>query len=367
MKTRSILGLGAVLVSLPWSATAAEAPQAMVGNEAPVTLTYPVKFAATPIAVDGRLQPEEWDQAVKVAGFRLSGREDLASEQTVMRLLYDARHLYIAVKCAESQMDKLVVNCLVDDTDVWKDDCVEFFIDPTHDHATYYQFIVNAGAVRYDAVGFDRTWGAPWQAAASREKDAWYLELAIPFAALAVPAPAPGSVWGFNLDRERNAGGNTQLYNWADVQGVFHSPTRFGHLWFVAPNAGPDERGAQDAASKADGREARVYTPDGYWLIAEGAKPKAWSYRDLLLAQKDTVAGYWDALATIYREHPTMVYRDRFEQFRRRYEDARQLATAQGPVDPEACAAAKVFLDTLDDALNLLYWKARIELLNESF
>jgi hypothetical protein len=336
-------------------------------NEATVTLAYPVQVATVPIHLDGKLTPQEWGPAVRVSGFRLSGSEELAPEQMVMQLLHDPQNLYLAVKCAESQMDKLVLQSLVDDSDVWHDDCIEFFVDATHDHATYWQFIVNAAGTRYDALGFDRTWNCSWTAATSRDEGAWYVEVAIPFASLKVDAPAPGSVWGFNLDRERQAGGSTQLYNWADVQGVFHSPTRFGHLWFVGPNWQPAEREATAVAQRTGGQEARLYVPGGYWIVPKNQKPRAWTYRELLSTQQGVVDKYLGELRDLYRQRPDLTLRDQFEKLVARYEDVQRLATASGPLDPEACAAAKVFLDGLEEKLHGLYWRVRLELLNETF
>jgi len=336
-------------------------------NQAVVTLAYPVQVATTPIVVDGELQPEEWERAVKVSGFRLSGSEELAPEQMVMRLLYDQQNLYLGVKCAESRMDQLVIQSQVDDSDVWHDDCIEFFLDANHDHATYWQFIVNPDGVRYDASGFDRTWNCTWTVATSRAANAWYVELAIPFAALKVPTPSPGTVWGFNLDRERQAGGGTQLYNWADVQGVFHSPALFGHLWFVGRDWQPREAEMKAVAPRLGGKEARIYVPDGYWIVREGQQPQTWTYRELLQGQQEVVDQYFEELRDLYRNRPEMILRDPFEKLQARYEDIQRLATAAGPVDPEACAAAKVFLDSVEDNLKDLYWRVRIELLNETF
>jgi len=366
MSKRSWLA-GLLACAAAWTAYAEEDEELAVGNEAVLTLAYPVRRAESKIEVDGKLRPEEWGRAVRVGGFRLSGSEKLAPEQTVMQLLYDDRNLYMGFKCAESQMDKLVIESKIDDGDLWRDDCVEFFVDANHNHATYWHFIVNAIGARYDGVGFDRTWSCEWTAKTSQAPNAWYVELAVPFASLKVAAPAPGTVWGFNLDRERRAGGGTQLYNWADVQGNFHRPTLFGHLWFAAPGWRPEELPPPEALERIEGKEAHVYIPGGYWLVREGRQPKAWSYRELLQQQSEAVADYWDKLQEIYSRHPKMVFRDQFEKFGARYADVKRLAAQTGPVDPEACASAKVFLDGLEEKLNVLYWKVRIELLNRTF
>jgi len=367
LASRRIVLWGMLAVGTAGAVLAQEEQPLAAGNEALLTLAYPVKKAATPITLDGQLSPGEWDQAVKVAGFRVSGREDLASEQTVMHLLYDDTNLYLGIKCAESRMDQLVAKCQVDDTNVWNDDCIEFFLDLKHDHANYFHFIVNSVGARYDAVGFDRTWSAPWTVKTSRAADAWYIEAAFPFAALKAAAPKPGTVWGFNLDRERQAGGSLQLYNWADVRGNFHSPKLFGHLWFVPADWQPEAQSVAEAAGRVGGEEAHIYVPGGYWVVKEGEAPRGWTYREMLKCQEGEVTRFWTELEGIYKERPQMILRDQFEKFRARYEQTRQLAAETGPVDPEACAAAKVFLDGLGEQLRTLYWKVRIEQLGETF
>ena len=133
------------------------------GNRAEITLGYPVLRAKAPVQIDGKLTDAEWASAVKVSGFTVSGRGAIALDQTVMRLLYDDRHLYLGVKCNESRMQHLVVEHFADDEAIWRDDCIEFFLDADHDHATFWQFITNPAGARYDAEGKDRGWGCPWK------------------------------------------------------------------------------------------------------------------------------------------------------------------------------------------------------------
>ena len=344
------------------------AQEVVSDNEALTTLTYPVRRVATPIMLDGVLSEQEWGTAVKVGGFRVSGREDLASEQTVMRLLYDDTALYLGIKCAESRVSDLKAAVLTHDGSVWHDDCVEFFIDHNHDHGSYWQFIVNSVGTRYEAAGFDPTWAAQWQATTTTAADAWYLEIALPFKSLDSETPAPGDVWGFNLDRERRAGGGTQLYNWADVKGVFHSPRLFGHLTFVSQDR-QQEAPAEIAGlvTTVQGREAHIYTDGGYWIVRSGQPAKRWSYRDLLRGARDDAGRYWAELEKIYRERPDAPGHQQFETQRVRYEEVQELARATGDVDPEVCAAGKSFLDGLEKKLRDLYWQARLTVLCERF
>ena len=365
---RSKRQLAWALAFVALGASRSSAQEVVSDNEALVTLTYPVRRVATPIKLDGVLSKQEWGPAVKVGGFRVSGKENLASEQTVMHLLYDDTALYLGIKCAESRMGDLKAAVHVHDGSVWHDDCVEFFIDRNHDHGSYWHFIVNSVGTQYEGVGFDSTWTAKWQAATSKTATAWYLEIAVPFASLGSEPPAPGEVWGFNLDRERQAGGGMQLYNWADVKGDFHSPRLFGHLAFVGKDR-QQETTAEIArlATAVKGREAHIYTDGGYWIVVPGQPAKRWSYRDLLRGAHSDANQYWAELEKIYRERPNTPGQKEFESQRARYEEVRKLAQSTGEVDPEACAAGKSFLDGLEKKLRGLYWQARLTVLCERF
>lgn len=334
-------------------------------NEAVVGFVYPCKPATAPIRVDGRLETDEWAKAIEVSGFTFSGQGIIATEQMVMRLLYSQDKLYLGVKCSESSMATLVAEAKTHDSAVWNDDCIEFFLDPRHDHEHYYQFAVNTIGAQYDAVGFDWMWNCQWQSAAFRNKDAWYVEAAVPFAAFELPTP--GTVMGFNLNRERLAGGSRELYNWADVQANFHKPGLFGHLLLVDNGWKPEEEVMAKVARQTGAPEARVYVADGYWEVKEGSKPRAFTYSELIQIQQGTVEGYVEELRKVYRDRPDMVLRTDFDKLDSRYREVKAMASGDAEVTPEACAAANAFLNNLEDSVKSIYWKVRVRLLLEGY
>ena len=360
MKMRKVL-LIALLLALAESKALAGENQAVCG------FVYPVKPAAGPIAVDGKLDPKEWAGAIEVSGFTFSGKGLLASEQMVMRLLYDRENLYIGVKCGESKMDKIVANIRDHDGDVWHDDCVEIFFDPKHDHETYYQFIVNSIGTQYEAVGFDRLWNCKWQAAASLGENAWYVEIAVPFASLETGTPSANSIWGYNLNRERNAGGSTELYNWADVQGVFHNPGLFGHLWFVGGGWRASDENVAAVAQRVGGAEARVYVSDGYYEVKQGQRPKPLTYVGLIQLQRGAIADRIEELRKIYQEQPGLGLKDQFEKLAARYADIKSMASAGRAVSAEESAGANALLADMEGAVEDLYWRVRVKMLLETF
>jgi len=218
--------------------------------------------------------------------------------------------------------------------------------------------------VRYDNQQGDSLWNSNWQAAAQQYPDAWTVEAAVPFADLKVAPPTAGDLWGFNLCRERQAGGRLELYNWADVQRVFQNPPRFGHLYFVDAHWQPTEATVAAAAHDAGGRESFVYVDDGYWRIQAGQKPEPLTYRSLLHDQG--VVPFLEELRAVYQKKPQMTLNEEFNRLEASYRQVQALIAGEGPVDAAAWAQAKLFLDGLPGQVEAIYWRVRLVLLNET-
>jgi len=158
--------------------------------------------------------------------------------QTKVWLLYDKTNLYIAARMAEPDMSELV--CLVEDRDgdVWQDDALEIFVDPTNTlkEDVYYHIMVNAAAVVADRQGAPDSMGADWawdaegiKVKAFKGKDFWSVEMAVPLAALGVKQVVSGQHWAVNFCRTRH--GNLMESAWSNTgPETFHNPQLFGHV-----------------------------------------------------------------------------------------------------------------------------------------
>jgi len=341
-------------------------------NMAEVTLVYPCTPARGAVQIDGKLDPAEWGGAIVVSGFRISGSERLAPQQVVMRVMYDRTRLYLGVTCAENRMKHVVTTAMQRDGAFWLDDSIEFFIDPVHDHATYYQFAVTANAVVYDATGqagitHDATWNCDWRAAAARGEQAWTVEAAVPLAAFGARRVGPGTLWGFNLCRERRAGGQRlELYNWADVQRRFNNAPLFGHLRFVGPQWQATAAGAQTAARGVAGSRSQVYEPHGYWVVQAGQSARLQTYRQVLKTARAKPGQHVKELRDIYRQRPKTVLRKEFDALLATHRKAMALVAGDGPVGAVTCARVRTHLATFNDQVDVIYWRVRLVMLNES-
>ncbi len=197
---------------------------------------YAAAAVDKPPRMDGVLDEECWRKAEGGSPFTLLySATEQPREKTTFRAVHDAKNLYLAIECAERDMKNLVLLQTEHDGDVFMDDCVEVFIAPAEEIMTYYHFVANARGVRYDAREFDRQWSEDWEAAATRGKKGWKIELKIPFASLGA-APREGQAWRLNVDRERHAGGENENSTWSDTgeddSKGFHSTSKFGYLVF---------------------------------------------------------------------------------------------------------------------------------------
>ena len=182
-----------------------------------------------PPKIDGRLDDHAWQTATRVTDFVDLQTGERAEVQTVVRLCYDDRALYIAFECIEPNVSQLKpTKCERDSMKIFESECVEVFIDPEYSRTHYFHFAVNANGDLRDAEGFDPGWNSRARAVASVGERAWFVELAIPFESVAT-TPETGNLWGLNLTRTRRIG-KTQHTCWSWTQRGFHRPDRFGSL-----------------------------------------------------------------------------------------------------------------------------------------
>ncbi len=188
--------------------------------------------ADAPPNVDGEIRDGEWPAASSPAAWIDLGRRSLARQQPQVWVTWDDEALFVAARLPLPAKARPVAAVTTRDGSVWEDDAMEVFLDPTHGHGDYYQFIVNSRAVQWDSRQKDPSWNADWQAKTVVAAGRWDVETRIPFAALGLRAPRPGDVWGLNVawDRQTPA---AAIASWAHVEGGLHDPAHFAHLAFA--------------------------------------------------------------------------------------------------------------------------------------
>lgn len=187
-------------------------------------LSMTVKRITTPPKIDGTVEDDEGRGAQVQSLFSPSAAR--TKSRTEIRLLYDRRHLYVAVHCHEPQIDGLVARETGRDGPVWSMDCLELMLNPkSKSRARRFHLIVApAPNSLYDAQYEDASWTSHTQYAfqINRPAKTRSIELSIPFSGFGIDTPTSGSKWSANFGRERHAGqrGKPELLIW--------SPTRTG-------------------------------------------------------------------------------------------------------------------------------------------
>jgi len=224
-----VMGIVWVIIVTVWGA-AGEC------NQAHFRPLLTVWKARSGITVDGQLDEPDWTRAEHTSSFTCRGSSPKAPHSTVVRLLYDQQHLYVAFQASFSCDYQLHTTVSAHDHNVWKDDCVEMFLDTNLDRTTYAHIVVNSAGVVYDAYHSPSKreatlWESQAQVASCVQPGYWVVEIAIPFCSLN-SAPAPGVAWGLQLARVEKTP-PFALATWPpDTSGNFHRPKQFGLLSF---------------------------------------------------------------------------------------------------------------------------------------
>lgn len=157
---------------------------------------------------DGKLSDGEYATAWKSGIFKPDGTE--MQEKTEVMLGYDAKNLYVAFKCLESNMAGITKNWRTPeehDNAIWLDDCVDIIIslENSEKDLSPLHFIINPNNVIYDSYGSDIAWNPITSSMTNQGQDQWSVEIAIPFDQLGITAPQPGDCWRINAGRTRQA------------------------------------------------------------------------------------------------------------------------------------------------------------------
>ncbi len=188
------------------------------------------RLPAAPV-VDGAVDDQVWRQAALVETLRNTQTGDPVTPGTRVWVGYDDRALYVAFACDEPMMDRLVVERSGRDAqEVWLDDGVEVFLDPSGRRERYAHFIVNAAGAMLDAIGEDLSWNSSARAAAQRYQGSWQCELEVPWADLEAAGLKREAVMALNLCRNRMAdpAAGWKHAAWSATYAWFHVPARFG-------------------------------------------------------------------------------------------------------------------------------------------
>ena len=121
----------------------AEAPPECPAAATAAVRTIKAVRVDSPPVIDGMLDDACWRDAPAATGFVAHDTDKPARDQTVIRVLYDDRVLFVAFECLESEPEKIQATERKYDRGLWDDDWVEVVLDTFHDHRNRYVLIAN--------------------------------------------------------------------------------------------------------------------------------------------------------------------------------------------------------------------------------
>ncbi len=196
---RAGLGLAALLTlaGLP----AAE-PAAPPGRARRVYNT--TRLSGPAPVIDGRLDDPCWREAGAWAGgfTQFTPRHAApASQATEIKILYDDRHLYIAMRAHDRPVAQR--SRKASPRDMFAGDSVGIDFDSYRDQRTSFEFSLSASGQKVDQrlsnVADDLTWNAVWEGKVTHAADSWTAEFLIPLSQLRFDPR--NTVWGLHAWR----------------------------------------------------------------------------------------------------------------------------------------------------------------------
>jgi len=208
----------------------ATAPAAAAGQAAPEsagrrTIVATRLADGESIALDGRLDEPAWSRAVSSGDFVQIDPDNgmPATEQTEVRIVFDANALYLGITCYDSDPDGWIAYQRRRDEGLPSDDKVRWTIDTFLDARTGYFFEMNPLGHMADALlglnGNNRAWDGVWNARARRSAIGWTLEVELPFRTFNFNPNR--DTWGINFERTVQRKNEVSIWTgWGRNQGL---------------------------------------------------------------------------------------------------------------------------------------------------
>ena len=162
-----------------------------------------------PIILDGVLDEEAWQGVDPFSDF-IQSMPDAgapATEETVIRVLYDEEKIYIGALLLDSDPEGIIARYLNQDYETHDDDTFGITLDTFLDRRNSFMFLINPNGAVKDGQTFDnsRTINLAWEGVIQVETTVhdrgWTVEVAIPFTTLRFNPQDGEQSWGMNFLR----------------------------------------------------------------------------------------------------------------------------------------------------------------------
>lgn len=305
-----------------------------------------------PISVDGSLSEEEWALAPVTTGFHRTA-DQLAGEQTFVKILHDDDAVYFGLEMLEPMPGKLRSLSERNDDPVWEDDSIELFIDSEKSGQNYFHIAVNPKGLIYDsksALGVvDAGFTGNYEVATRILNDRWIAEIKIPASELSAEITRGGS-WKVNVGRSRTH--SKEASSWTD--GGFHHLTSFRSVVFGESPAIIRNGGFEEVVKIASEGDGTFYSVGTWDLGEERFFPLRWGLHHnqvgkLTFVQEGVHSGRYAAKVekgTIFNTFPAVIGDKLTFTFWDRGEGKVRIMLFQNDADEDG--VVRQFLDTVE-------------------
>jgi hypothetical protein len=162
-----------------------------------------VSRAVTPPAIDGKMEPGEWDRAPACTAWVHAFRDELGRVQSVAWFTYDEKYVYVCIKNNRGPKGDFLGKRArkSDDPGIVFDPSNEIWFTPPVTPATTYQTLFNPYPAVFDAkmipsVGYTAmSWQGNWTMASSENRDHWIVEARAEIKSFGFDSIREGSTW----------------------------------------------------------------------------------------------------------------------------------------------------------------------------
>ncbi|OIQ88772.1 hypothetical protein GALL_293350 [mine drainage metagenome] len=193
--------LGAAASALPVLAANGEAKTSPDANRRPKRVYQATRLTGPAPVIDGRLDDACW----RTLGSWSGGYTQFTpyhgappSHPTEIKILYDDRNLYVAIRAADGPIATRSRH--PGDRDEFSGDIVGVTFDSYHDKRSAFEFDLTSAGQKIDLRLFnsswDTTWNAVWDGKVSQDAKGWYAEFLIPLSQ--VRYVQGNDVWGLH-------------------------------------------------------------------------------------------------------------------------------------------------------------------------
>ena len=221
--------------------------------------------AEKPPKIDGKLDDPCWKTAPQTDGFTHVETEKLVKDQTIVKLLYTDKAIYVAWSIYDSDPKTIVTDKKLDSSQFLDAESVCFSIDPFHTHQSRprIRFMVNP----FDQQKFERLslgnqkkskLTNDWIAITKIVDDGWVVEMEIPWKVLDYPDTSEPIQMGINFNRKQQRTGEDSWWSNIGVEKEYKNDGNW--IRVLPPRKSSRMQGMIDAFEKGKYNASGVFT-----------------------------------------------------------------------------------------------------------